>query len=93
MKGFLNKVQSKVGGGKNPDGKPVSAASEAMPSAGGSPNSPKIETTPRADISLPRRHDRRYNSQAPLSIMCPKTTHSVISLSDDLHLLDITRCK
>jgi hypothetical protein len=55
MKGFLNKVQTKVTGvkaggeGKGGGVDGVAAASAAA----------KAEATPRVDISLPRRHDRR----------------------------------
>lgn len=51
MKGFLNKVQGK--GGKGEGG----PASEGMPVAGH--NTPKLDSTPQADVALPRKHDRR----------------------------------
>jgi hypothetical protein len=56
MKGFLNKVQTKVTGGKNGgEGKPVAAADGK---AGAASNN-GIEVTPKADILLPKKHDRR----------------------------------
>eukprot|EP01042_Synura_sphagnicola_P013655 gene13655-17303_t len=59
MKGFLNKVQTKVTGGKNGgEGKPVAAADGK---AGATSNN-GIEVTPKADILLPKKHDRRRAS-------------------------------
>lgn len=57
MKGFLNKVQTKVTGGKtgNGEGKPVAANGEGKMAAAG----PGIEATPKADIMLPKKHDKR----------------------------------
>jgi serine/threonine-protein phosphatase 2A regulatory subunit B' len=60
MKGFLNKVQTKVTGGKagNGEGKPVATNGEGkMPASG-----PGIEATPKADIMLPKKHDKRRNT-------------------------------
>jgi hypothetical protein len=54
MKGFLNKVQNKVAG-KPADGKP---ATEAVAGA-----AIRSEATPRADISLPRGRERRFDFQ------------------------------
>lgn len=54
MKGFLNKVQTKVTGGKgNGEGKPAASADGKV--GGGT----QLETTPKADILLPKKHDRR----------------------------------
>ena len=65
MKGFLNKVQNKVVGGKpSAEGKPAQPVGEAMPSAGA--NAAKIDGTPRADISLPKKSDRRYDANSYL---------------------------
>jgi serine/threonine-protein phosphatase 2A regulatory subunit B' len=59
MKGFLNKVQTKVSGGKNGgEGKPVAAADGKV----GSVSNNGIEVTPKADILLPKKHDRRRAS-------------------------------
>jgi hypothetical protein len=49
MKGFLNKVQKKVGG-PNPEGKPVGAGAVSVD---------RVDGTPRADILLPRNQPRR----------------------------------
>jgi hypothetical protein len=66
MKGFLNKVQTKVTGGKpNADGKPIASAVEGVAGAAAVARS---EVTPRADISLPKRHDRRYAPR--FSLIC-----------------------
>jgi hypothetical protein len=46
MKGFLNKVQKKVGA-TNMEGKPVIPVSD------------RVDGTPKADISLPRNAPRR----------------------------------
>lgn len=57
MKGFLNKVQTKVTGVRpngGEGGKPTAAEGFSAATAAA-----KAEATPRADISLPRRHDRR----------------------------------
>eukprot|EP01031_Cornospumella_fuschlensis_P042468 gene42468-51879_t len=63
MKGFLNKVQNKVVGGKPAgEGKPTAPMGESMPS--NAANAAKIDGTPKADISLPKRHDRRRSSLA-----------------------------
>jgi hypothetical protein len=48
MKGFLNKVQNRVGNGKN-DGMPVAEG-----------KLPRGETTPRADIVLPKKEKRYF---------------------------------
>lgn len=56
MKGFLNKVQSKVAG-KSPN---AAAAVEAKPTHVESPVHSMVDPTPRADISLPRGRERRY---------------------------------
>lgn len=57
MKGFLNKVQTKVTGGKNGgEGKPMGGSDGK---AGAASNN-GIEVTPKADILLPKKHDRRY---------------------------------
>jgi hypothetical protein len=57
MKGFLNKVQTKVGGGKTGEGK-----GNGVESVAGAAAVARAEVTPRADISLPKRHDRRRSS-------------------------------
>ncbi len=64
MKGFLNKVQKVAGKG---DGKADGAPAQATPAPSNSAQAnvaaaagaARAEATPRADISLPRRHDRR----------------------------------
>jgi hypothetical protein len=66
MKGFLNKVQTKVTGGKSPEGMPKANGVESV--AGAAANA-RAEVTPRADISLPKRHDRRYVSSS-LQVLC-----------------------
>lgn len=72
MKGFLNKVQSKVSGGPSTpqNGAPVASGMPTKQSGEGKAIVPAsdpsvlssnkgVESTPRADISLPRKHDRR----------------------------------
>ena len=61
MKGFLNKVQGKVGG-KNANG----AGAETKPAANAAVPAPQqnamaaiADQTPRADISLPKGKERR----------------------------------
>jgi hypothetical protein len=55
MKGFLNKVQTKVTG-KSSEGKPLQNGNDGV---AGAAAVARAEVTPRADISLPKRHDRR----------------------------------
>jgi hypothetical protein len=63
MKGFLNKVQRRVSGSGPSDGAPQAGAK-----AGDKPSTPitkqanrsnGVESTPKADVTLPRR-ERRY---------------------------------
>mmetsp|Transcript_3202 Transcript_3202/g.3476 ORF Transcript_3202/g.3476 Transcript_3202/m.3476 type:complete len:492 (-) Transcript_3202:140-1615(-) len=58
MKGFLNKVQTKVTG-KSSEGKPLQNGNDGV---AGAAAVARAEVTPRADISLPKRHDRRRSS-------------------------------
>lgn len=97
MKGFLNKVQQKATG--KPDGKAEGAPAAAAP-AGNSAQAnvaaaagaARAEATPRADISLPRRHDRR--SVALLFTLFTVVLSMILFFSsDDLHLLATTKCK
>lgn len=55
MRGFLGKVQTKVTG-KASEGKPLTNGAEGV---AGAAAVARAEVTPRADISLPKRHDRR----------------------------------
>jgi hypothetical protein len=53
MKGFLNKNQKVAGKAGGSEGKPVAAA-DGKPAVGA-----PLEQTPKADILLPKKHDRR----------------------------------
>lgn len=70
MKGFLNKVggakaNGPMAGGKlNGEGKPMQSGPEGLP--GGA----KIESTPKADIMLPKKHDKRY-TLSPCTLSVP----------------------
>ena len=63
MKGFLNKVQKVAGktDGKMEGGAPtVPAPTPAQANVAAAAGAARAEATPRADISLPKRHDRRF---------------------------------